>query len=182
MSTRLLLIRHGESVWNAARRWQGHSDPPLSERGREQAREAARRLAGEAIAGLYASDLRRALETARIVGEPHGLAPVTDARLRELDIGAWGGLTREQIGSRWPDALAAFDAGAPDARAVGGETRDELARRVHAALDELAGRHRGDTVAVVAHGGVLAAITGVYGHANAEVVPCPWPRPDGAGG
>jgi broad specificity phosphatase PhoE len=177
--TRLLLVRHGESVWNAARRWQGHSDPPLSDLGREQARAAARHLAGEPLAGLYASDLQRALETARIVGEPHGLAPVTDARLRELDIGAWGGLTRDEIGSRWPEALAAFDAGGPDARAVGGETRAELARRVHAALTELAARHVGDSVAVVAHGGVLAAITGVYGHANAEVVPFAWPA-DGA--
>ena len=175
MTTRLLLIRHGQSVWNASRRWQGHSDAPLSELGRRQAREAAEALADEPVAGLYSSDLRRAFATAQIVGEPHGLVPVADARLRELDVGAWGGLTRAQIEARWPDALAAFDRGDPDARAVGGETRRELERRVRAALDELAARHAGDTLVVVAHGGVLAAVTGEFGHPNAAVVSWSWP-------
>lgn len=80
MPTRLILIRHGQSVWNEARRWQGHSDAPLSALGREQAREAARSLAGERFAGLYASDLQRALETARIIGEPHALLPRIEPR------------------------------------------------------------------------------------------------------
>ena len=172
---RLVLVRHGQSTWNATRRWQGHSDPPLSPLGREQALRAARALSGEIVDALYASDLRRALETARIVGEPLGLEPRSDPRLRELDVGAWGGLTREEIAARWPEALGRFDRREPDARPVGGETRAELARRVHEALDELAARHAGATLLIVAHGGVLAAITGEHGHDNAARVSWAWP-------
>jgi len=175
VDARLLLVRHGESVWNASRRWQGHSDAPLSDLGRRQAREAARALAREPVAGLYASDLRRAFATAQIVGEPHGLVPVADARLRELDVGAWGGLTRRQIETRWPETLATFDRGDPDVRPTGGETFRELEDRVRVVLDELAARHAGDTVIVVAHGGVLAAVTGEFGHPNAAVVRWSWP-------
>lgn len=180
MATRLLLIRHGQSVWNASRRWQGHSDVPLSEEGVREAEALAAQLADERIEGLYSSDLERAFTTARIVGAPHGLAPVRDPRLRELDVGAWGGLTRPEIAARWPDVLPAFDAGDVHARPEGGETRAELANRVHAALDELAARHASQTLVVVAHGGVLAAATGEYGHANCAVVRLEWPRVEGA--
>jgi len=175
VTTRLLLIRHGQTSWNASGRWQGHSDVPLSRLGRDQARAAARAVSVEPLAALYSSDLARAFGTARLVGEPHGLVPSPDARLRELDVGVWGGLTRAEIEARWPDALAAFDAGDPAARAPGGETRAELEGRVYAALDEIAARHTGATLAVVAHGGVLAAVTGEFGHANGQVVPWSWP-------
>jgi len=171
---RLLLVRHGESTWNAERRWQGHADAPLTEAGIAQARESARVLAGETLDALLASDLRRAFDTARILGDPHSLAPRVDARLRELDVGVWNGLRREEIAARWPGALAAFDAGDPDAPAGGAETRRQLAARVHAALDDLARAHTGGTVLVVAHGGVLAAATGEAGHANAAVVHLDW--------
>jgi probable phosphoglycerate mutase len=109
------------------------------------------------------------------VGEPHGLLPRSDPRLRELDVGAWGGLTRDEIAARWPEALARFDRREPEARPEGGETREALARRVHEALDELCARHAGATLAIVAHGGVLAAITGEYGHDNAAVLTWTWP-------
>lgn len=175
MSTRLLLIRHGQSVWNAARRWQGHSDIPLSDLGREQANEAAASLADEDLAALYASDLKRAFATAQIVGAPHDLIPIPDPRLRELDIGEWGGLTRSEIEARWPSELEAFNADAPHSRPTGGETLTELQGRVGEALGEIAARHLGATVVVVAHGGVLGAVTGKFGHANAEVVPWTWP-------
>jgi broad specificity phosphatase PhoE len=175
VNTRLLLIRHGQSVWNAARRWQGHSDAPLSRLGLDQADEVARSLAGEALDALYASDLKRAFVTAQIVGAPHGLVPIRDARLRELDVGAWGGLTRHEIATRWPDVLAAFDEGDLHTRPEGGETRAELEARVRRALDDLAARHAGGTLAVVAHGGVLAAVTGEFGHANCSVIRVTWP-------
>jgi broad specificity phosphatase PhoE len=178
VTTRLLLIRHGQSVWNVERRWQGHSDVPLSPEGVRQAEALAERLAHERLAALYASDLERALVTARIVGAPHGIEPVADPRLRELDIGAWGGLTRPEIAGRWPDVLPAFDAGDVHARPEGGETRAELEARVRSALDDLAGRHRGATLAVVAHGGVMAAATGEYGHDNCAVVRMTWPAAD----
>jgi len=175
VTTRLLLIRHGQTVWNADRRWQGHSDAPLSLLGRRQAAELAERLAGERFVALYSSDLSRAYDTACIIGEPHGLVPVCDERLRELHIGAWGGLTRPEIAARWPDVLPAFDAGDPRARPEGGETLAELSVRVRGALDDLAARHPGETLALVAHGGVLAAATGEYGHPNCAVVRLGWP-------
>jgi len=180
VTTRLLLIRHGQSLWNASRHWQGHSDVPLSEQGRSEAEALASRLADERLAALYSSDLERAFVTARIVGAPHGLEPVRDPRLRELDVGAWGGLTRPEIAERWPDVLPRFDAGDVHARPEGGETRAELAARVRGALDDLAARHPGATLAVVCHGGVLAAATGEYGHPNCAVVRVGWPPPDGA--
>lgn len=176
MPTRLVLIRHGQSLWNAARRWQGHADVPLSELGREQAHETARALAGHRFHGLYASDLQRALETARIVGTPHGLVPMIEPRLRELDIGDWEGLVRPEIEARWPETLARFDAEDPHVRPTGGETFAELEARVREALTDLCARHAADAkLAVVAHGGVLAAVTGRFGHANAEAVELDWP-------
>ena len=95
--TVFLLIRHAESTWNAAGRWQGQADPPLSELGRRQALQLARELAVEPVDCVIASDLARANETAAILAEVWGLGARLDPRLRELDVGAWAGLTREQI-------------------------------------------------------------------------------------
>lgn len=156
MARELWLIRHAESIWNAEWRWQGHADPPLSARGSEQARALGSRLAGERLERLVASDLRRALETARPVGQPHGLVPVADARLRELDVGAWEGLRRAEIEQRDAPALARFDRGDPQAPAGGGESRAGLERRACAVLLELLADDR--SLAVVTHLGVLRAL------------------------
>ncbi len=91
--TELLLARHGETDWNRERRWQGHADPPLNELGRAQARRLAEALAGEQLEAIYASDLRRAHETAEIVGARLGLPVTSDPDLREIDVGSWSGLT-----------------------------------------------------------------------------------------
>ena len=88
----LLLIRHAESSWNVAGRWQGHGDPPLSDRGRVQANALARELARETIDVLVSSDLRRAAETAAILGQARGLPPELNPGVRELDPGDWAGL------------------------------------------------------------------------------------------
>jgi broad specificity phosphatase PhoE len=155
---RFVLIRHGQTPWNAAGRWQGHSDPSLSALGREQAARLAGELAGEPIEAIIASDLRRALETATILGEAIGLRPECDARLRELDVGRWSGETREQIRLREPEALDYFDTGAADARAAEGETRRELAARVHAAVADIAARISAACIALVVHSGVVRAL------------------------
>jgi broad specificity phosphatase PhoE len=155
---RFVLIRHGQTPWNAAGRWQGHSDPSLSALGREQAARLAGELAGEPIEAIIASDLRRALETATILGEAIGLRPECDARLRELDVGRWSGETREQIRLREPEALDYFDTGAADARAAEGETRRELAARVHAAVADIAARTSAACIALVVHSGVVRAL------------------------
>ena len=140
--TTILLARHGETDWNRQLRFQGHADRPLNDTGRRQARELAARLAGEPIAGVYASDLRRAAETADIVAEALSLPVVVDPRLREIDVGSWEGRTRAELdGVPWD-----------------GETYDAHQRRVVEALRAVAAAHPGETVLVVAHGGTLRRI------------------------
>jgi broad specificity phosphatase PhoE len=168
---RFLLIRHAESTWNAEGRWQGQADPPLSALGREQARELGRALAGRDIRALVASDLARAAETARILGEVLGLSPRLDARLRELDVGEWSGLSRDEVVARWPETYERLRAGDVDARPDGGETFRELRVRVHEALLELAQAHPVGLVAVVTHGGAIRSLLPGTRTANAAVVP-----------
>jgi len=156
--TKFLLIRHAQSEWNAALRWQGHADPPLSETGRLQARNLARGLAGEQVDVLYASDLKRAAQTAAILGEAIRQEPTLDPRLRELDIGEWEGLVRAEIEDRWPDLLRQFDTEDPDTRPTGGETRRELAARVRSFVSEIAARHPAGRVAIVSHLGVIESL------------------------
>jgi len=154
----LLLIRHAESVWNAERRWQGRADPPLSERGMEQARRLAESLAEAAIDRVIASDLQRALATAREVAAQHGVELRSDPRLREHDVGRWEGRRRQEIEDFDAEALARFDAGDLDARAGGGESRAEVRDRVRAAMTEIARESRGLRVAVVTHLGVIRSL------------------------
>ena len=153
-----LLIRHAESTWNAAGRWQGHGDPPLSPQGREQAHVLAEQLAREGIEVLIASDLTRSVQTAAILGARWGIVPQYDVRLREIDIGAWTGLTREQIEERDAELLARFEAERLEVRPGGGETRLEIRARVRAAAAELEAAHRGRRVALVTHLGVIRAL------------------------
>src|SRR5687767_12015126 len=110
VATRILLVRHGESEWNASGRWQGWADAPLSELGQQQAVEAAQAVG--AVDAVVASDLSRAAETARIISELIGVGPVlTMEGLRERDVGEWSGLTRKEIGERWPETLEAWGRG-----------------------------------------------------------------------
>ena len=158
--TALLLIRHAESSWNAAGRWQGHGDPPLSDCGRVQANSLARELARETIDVLVSSDLRRAAETAAALGEARGLRPELNPRLRELDIGDWEGLTRDQIERTAGNVLRRFDDGDPDVRPGGGENLREIAQRAFSVMAELLDAHPGRRLAVVTHLGVIRALLG----------------------
>ena len=158
--TRLLLVRHAESTWNAAGRWQGHGDPPLSGLGREQARALARELAGAGLERVVTSDLARALETGEALARALSLPALRCASLRELDVGRWTGLTRAEIEASEPLALAAFDAGGEAAAAGGGETRAALAARTRASFAALAGAFPDSCVAVVTHLGVIRAVLG----------------------
>jgi broad specificity phosphatase PhoE len=158
--TALLLVRHAESSWNAAGRWQGHGNPPLSDRGRAQANALVRELAGEAIDVLVSSDLRRAVETATILGQARGLRPELNPRLRELDLGDWEGLTRDQIERTAGDVLRRFEAGDLDVRPGGGENLRELEQRAFSAVTELVDAHPGRRLAIVTHLGVIRALLG----------------------
>lgn len=150
---RLLLLRHGQSTWNAEGRWQGWADPPLSPLGEAQARAAAARLRDEALSGVVSSDLERARRTAELVAEALRLPVLgVDADLRERDIGDWSGLTTPEIEQRWPGWLEAWRAGELE-RPPGGEAHDELATRVLGALRRWAEAE--GCLLVVTHGGVI---------------------------
>ncbi len=169
-TTRFILIRHGESTWNAAQRWQGHANPPLSERGHTQAADCADRLQGEPADLLVCSDLRRTRETAVPIARRLGLVPIASDRLRELDVGTWTGKTREEILQLDPQLLARFESGDPEIRPGGGETRSEIRRRVRAAVEDLARQHAGRRIVMVVHAGVIKALIPSAEPANAEVL------------
>jgi probable phosphoglycerate mutase len=153
--TTLLLARHGETDWNRELRFQGHADPPLNDVGRRQARELAGRLADEGIAAIYCSDLRRAHETARIVGEALGVEVTVVPGLREIDVGSWSGLTRDEISEHFPDGFARWLEGA---QGHDGESGDELRARVIETAERIAAAHPGGRILLVTHGGALRAL------------------------
>lgn len=154
----IVIARHGETSWNAEGRFQGHADVPLSERGREQAEALAERLAsGRPFAAFYASDLRRAAETAEVVASRLRLSVVPHSGLREIDVGSWSGLTRAEISERDPAGFARW-AGGGGMQDHGGEAREAFSARVLDAVLEIGARHAGERVLLVAHGGVVRAL------------------------
>lgn len=169
MATRVLLVRHGQSEWNAAGRWQGQADPPLSDLGREQARLAA--AAVGAIDAIFASDLQRASETALIISEATGVGPVVlEPGLRERDAGEWSGLTRAEIDERYPgwltplaDRHAAFQpkrvpTGDGERRPPGWEADDALLERALGALARIHDAVGDGDVLAVTHGGLIYTV------------------------
>jgi len=154
----LLLVRHGESEWNASGRWQGHADSPLSDLGRLQARHAGVHVREHrSVDAIVGSDLVRAAETARIIGREVGLAVRLEAGLRERSAGEWEGLTRDEIEVAWPGYLAA------ERRPAGFESDAHLLERVVPAVARIASAHAGQTVLVVSHAGVLRALERHHG-------------------
>lgn len=158
VSVRLLLVRHGETVWNQENRWQGHADVPLSEAGREQARRLARRLLAEGrqVRAIYASDLQRALHTAEILGERLGITPTLEPAWREMDIGTWSGLTTAEVIAHYAADWERLRAG-EDLPRGGGETFAQFQGRIVRGIEHLIHKHAGEQVAVVTHGGVVRA-------------------------
>ena len=155
--TTVWLARHGESDWNAAKRFQGRSDRPLTPLGRRQAEALASELASSSsLSVIYTSPLRRALETAAVVGEQVGLEPVPDDDLREVDVGSWTGLSRAEVEARYPDAFERWLDGGEGWD--DGESYAEMSARVLAALVRISGSHPGDELLVVSHGGPIRAI------------------------
>lgn len=152
---RLVLVRHGQTDWNAEQRGQGHSDVDLNEVGVTQAKAAAPVLAALGPQRLWSSDLRRAAHTAQIIGGACGLEPRLDARLREYDLGERTGITMPEYRERYPEEYARFRAGQYDV-VPGGETTPIVVARISAALgDALASVDPGETAMVVGHGAGL---------------------------
>lgn len=158
-STRILLIRHGETAWNAERRLQGHIDIALNAAGRRQAQALAAALAPEQIDLVFASDLQRAWQTAAAIAAPRALAVAQLAGLRERCYGGFEGLLYSEIEARFPVQFAAWQARDIDALMPHGAREAEsfraFYRRAVGCLLALAEQHAGKTIAVVAHGGVL---------------------------
>jgi broad specificity phosphatase PhoE len=154
--TILLLARHGETDWNRESRFQGHADPPLNELGREQARGLAQLLAGDQIAALYTSPLRRAVETAEIVGRRLRLPVNVDTALMEVDVGSWSGLTHAQIAEQFPESWQRwldYGPGWDD-----GESYEQLGLRAVPAVLRLARRHHAERILLITHGGVIRCV------------------------
>jgi probable phosphoglycerate mutase len=160
--TTILLIRHGETSWNAERRLQGHLDIALNREGERQAALLAAALADEPLDVIVSSDLLRARQTADALSRLSGLPVLTDRALRERCYGGFEGMLYTEIAQRFPNEFAAWQARDIDAvlplGANRGETFRQFNRRVTAALLGWARKHPGKALAIVAHGGVLECI------------------------
>jgi alpha-ribazole phosphatase/probable phosphoglycerate mutase len=154
--TIILLARHGQSDWNATHRWQGHADRPLTEKGREQARALAARLAHIELDAVYSSDLQRAADTAVEVGAAQGLDVIERPELREVDVGSWSGLTRAEAEEQFPRGFARWRDGYPGWE--DGESYEAMTTRVLGAVLDIARADEGGRVLIVSHGGPIRAI------------------------
>lgn len=155
---RLLLLRHGETDWNASGRYQGQQDIPLNAAGRRQAADLARRLADRPLRAIHSSELARAWETALAVGEVQGAEVHAEPRLRELGFGAWEGLTYRQIGERDPEGLARWNADRVNLAPPDGESLGAMAHRLCELIAEIRSAYDEGTIALVSHGGTIRII------------------------
>jgi alpha-ribazole phosphatase len=152
---RLFLVRHGQTEWNQGQRYQGHTDVPLDEIGRAQARLAGERLAREKLKVVYSSDLKRANETAQIIAQAAGCELKSTLLLRETSFGGWEGKTRREIESESPALFDSFLSNPIDNRPPGGETLIEVQSRILQVLAQIREEVREGSAAIVGHGGSL---------------------------
>lgn len=155
---RLLLVRHGESEWNATGRLQGQADPPLSELGRHQAAHMSARLVDEKIDAIVASDLQRAMDTARALATAIQVDITPRVDLREVDLGSWTGISRDELERDNPGAWRSWRIEGIEGW-EGGERYDQAMVRVGEAIAGLAGQWQGKTVVAVTHGGCIRLAT-----------------------
>lgn len=155
----IVLVRHGETAWNAEKRLQGHIDIGLNAEGQRQATALAQALQTETFDAIFSSDLRRAVDTAQAVADTHAMTVVQDVGLRERCFGAFEGLQPDTIAARYPEDYARWRAHEVDARFPDGEriaeTMQEFFDRVTQALTRIAQTGQYRKIMVVAHGGVL---------------------------
>lgn len=150
MST-LYLIRHGETPWNVEGRYQGQFDPPLTERGRQQAQATAEHLSPLNFEAIYSSDLTRARQTAEALAERTGLTIQFDPRLREINQGEWQGVLIGDIRAAWPEEIRGWETAPWQHHPPGGETLQAVQHRLFAAIDDIAVRHPQGKVAIFSH-------------------------------
>jgi probable phosphoglycerate mutase len=157
-TTRVLLVRHGQSQGNAEQRFGGHSPTPLSELGHRQAEATARALANERVTALYSSDLLRAVQTAEPLARATGLELRQTAALRERSVGSMEGLTFEEAAAAHPEEYAALLRRDFEHVLTGGESYRQLLDRAAAEFDRAIERHRGSTVALFSHTGTICIL------------------------
>jgi len=179
-ATRIIAVRHGETAWNVDARIQGQLDIGLNDTGRWQARRVGEALVTEEITAVYSSDLGRAHQTAQSISAVKGIPVIADEGLRERSFGIFEGKTFDEIREAWPDHAHNWRKRIPEWQPPdGGESLLELRARVTRTMQELAARHPGEQIVVVAHGGVLDAL---YRIATGQEVNSPrtWELPNGA--
>lgn len=173
--TRFIILRHGLSEYNKARRFQGHLDIPLHAIGLEQAEASAKYvLEHYKVDRVYSSDLSRAAQTARPIADALGLPLELDARLREIDMGLWQGLGFEEAIARFPETERIRKECLGMLRYDGGESYGDVMARARACADEIAARNEGKTVVLASHGGTIRALFSSWlGYGPMEMVRVP---------
>ncbi len=173
--TRVYLIRHGETEDADSRRYKGHIDVPLSEQGMEQMKRAAEYIMQDSDVGarravplrngceglltaVYCSDLSRAIKSAEIIAEPHGLKPVIVEGLKERSFGVWEGMTFDEIKEKWPDAFNSWAANPLKFSPMDGESTIEVRDRALKAFNKIIERNKGQNIAIVSHGGIIRVL------------------------
>lgn len=156
--TKVILIRHGQTVWNLEMKYQGHTDIELTARGLRQASLVAERLKEYEISAVYSSDLTRATKTAEYIANQYGLPVNISQDFRELCFGEWEGLTYDGIQERWSGTMKELFQHPADIRIPGGETFQELQERATHGLSQVIKQHAGQTVAIVSHGGTIRTL------------------------
>lgn len=156
--TLIYLVRHGEVVHAETRRFIGHLDVPLSNRGERQCVAQAAVLRDLGLSAIFSSDLARARRSAEIIAAPHGLAPVEIPALREMSMGRWDGLTADEIRRREPHAFADWMTRVGEFPFPEGESIPDLLARAWPAFASICARYAGQSVAIVAHGGTNRAL------------------------
>jgi len=158
MKTTVILVRHGESVWNREGRVQGQSDPPLTALGQAQAKQVAERLTMEQVELIFSSDSQRAAATAGAISQKLGLPVTQDSRLREISVGYWEGLLFKEAQERYAEEYATWRKDPTQGRG-GGESRAELEARGWAAVADIVAANSGRNIVITSHGGTIQAIT-----------------------
>ena len=156
--TRLIFIRHGQTMWNDLGRYQGHTDIPLNKTGIEQAQKVAKRLGKEKVSAIYASDLLRAKQTAEIIGLEFNLPVTLSENLREINFGVWEGKTYKEIELQYPELLNIWLSDPTKLQIPNGETFSQLQTRAWASISDIINMNKNKTVVVVSHGGTISTI------------------------
>jgi alpha-ribazole phosphatase/probable phosphoglycerate mutase len=165
MFTKIYLIRHGETEGAETKRYKGHIDVPLSENGIEQIKRLAEYLSAEVqkrgsteaayeLSAIYTSDLSRAVKSAELIAEPHGIMPMILPELRERNFGIWEGMSFDEIKEKWPEAFNSWSSNPLKFCPMGGESTIELRDRAVKAFNNIVEQHNGHNIAIVSHGGI----------------------------